>query len=375
MFKIIMSYAFRNLIRTRLRSFFTLFSVTLIILLYSVLTSVGSSFSKQISDVLDDQDIDIAIQAKHATNPGTSIIDSKVFEGVSSLDGVQVVHSLLIGRKRLEGDKSVVILGVSNFNSFAQRLGFSIVEGREIGKAEAELIIGEKASKVYGFEIGDEIEFDAGQMYSVVGIYSSWMSFLNSGIISDLESVQRLVARPGKASLLFVKLDDSTRTAELIKKIEKKFPDMRAIESQQLPDYLGPIKSVFYFTDIVSVMTLFIAGAILLNTFIMAISERTKEIGILSAIGWPRQMIISVFLVESLILSFAGGMLGYLGSYIVFPILQSNFTSVVTFLPDSPTIATFFNVLLMSFIIGILSTVFPALYGTNIQIAKAIRHE
>jgi len=375
MFKIITSYAFRNLMRTRLRTFFTLFSVALIILLYSVLTSVGSSFSEQISNVLGDQNIDIAVQAKHATNPSTSIIDEHIFKEISSLDGVKAVHSLLIGNRRLQGDKLVVILGVSNFNTFAQRLGFALSKGRAIVSGAKELVIGEKAAKVYGLDVGDQIGFGDDQQYSIVGIYSSWLSFLNSGLISDLESVQSLISRPGKASLLFVQLENSSDTPKMTEKINRQFPDMNAIQSQQLPDHLGPIKSVFYFTDIVSVMTLFIAGAVLLNTFIMAISERTKELGVLSAIGWPRQMIVMVFFVESLILSLTGSILGYFASFGVFPILQNHFSSVVMFLPNAPTLPVFFNVLLMSVVIGLLSTLFPALYGTNIQVSKAIRHE
>ena len=150
---------------------------------------------------------------------------------------------------------------------------------------------------------------------------------------------------------------------------------MRAIESQQLPDTLSPMKSIFYFSKIVSILTLLIAIAVLLNTFIMAISERTKEVGILSAIGWPRYMIISIFLVESLLLSFGGGIIGYLCSYPVMSILLSNFTAIGMYLPETPSINIFFNVLLMSLFIGLLSALFPALYGTKINIAKAIRHE
>lgn len=375
MFKTIINYAFRNLIRARLRSFFTLVSVSLIILLYSVLTSVGTSFSAQISKVLDDQNVDIAIQAKNATNPSTSMIDKETSKAISEFDEVKELHALLVGNKRLDGNKSVVVLGVSNFNTFAQRLGFSIVNGRAIHKINQEIVIGEKAAKIYGFKVGDKLEFRADQMYTVVGIYSSWLSFLNSGLITDIESVQSLVSRPGKSSLLFLKLDETTQTSEVVKKINSQFPDMRAMASKELPDHLGPIKSVLYLTEIVSIITLFVAAAVLLNTFIMAIGERTKEIGILSAIGWDRKLIVTIFLVESLILSIAGSVIGYLSSYAVFPILQSQFLSVVTFLPNSPPNAVLFNVFLMAIIIGILSAIFPALYGTRIQVAKALRYE
>ena len=122
-------------------------------------------------------------------------------------------------------------------------------------------------------------------------------------------------------------------------------------------------------------MTLLIAVAVLLNTFIMAISERTKEVGILSAIGWSRQMIVSIFLVESLLLSFGGGIIGYMCSYPVMSILLNNFANISMYLPEAPSLDIFSNVLLMSLFIGFFSALFPALYATKINISKAIRHE
>lgn len=375
MFKIIINYALRNIMRTPLRSFFTLFSVSLVIMLYSVLTSVGNSFTQQISTVLEQQDTDIAVQAKYAATLVSSIIDNTTVKAITHLDEVHSYDSMLIGHRRLYGKSSVFILGVSDFNIFAQRLGFNIIKGNALGDEAHEIIVGEKMAKVYGLTIGSEIEIKGDKKYLIVGIYSSWLNFLNSGIVINLEEAQQLINRPDNISLLFLTLNDPTRTAKVIHKINKQFPEMRAIESQNLPDHLGPIKSVFYFSKIVSIMTLIIAVVVLLNTFIMAISERTKEVGILSAMGWPRQMIISIFLVESLILSFGGGIIGYFSSYPVLSILSNNFTSVSMYLPETPDINIFFNVLLMSLLIGLLSALFPALYGTKINIAKAIRHE
>jgi putative ABC transport system permease protein len=238
-----------------------------------------------------------------------------------------------------------------------------------------EIVIGEKIAKILNLEIGDTIALNSKKRYKIVGIYSSWLNFLNSGVILNLKSAQTLMKKPNKVSLVFLTLKDTIKTDDTLIKINEKFPEIRAVESQQLPNYLGPIKSVLYFSKIVSVMTLFIAVAVLLNTFIMAISERTKEIGILSAIGWTRQMIITIFLTESLVLSFSGGIIGYLFSYPVMIFIQNIFTNMIMYLPSFAGIDIFFNVLLMCLLIGVLSVLFPAFYGTKIEIAKAMRHE
>jgi len=374
-FKIIVNYAIRNVFRTRLRSFFTIFSVSLVIILYTVLTSIGDSFSKQISLVLDQENIDIVIQAKYATSPVSSIIDTSIVKEIIQLDAITDHNALLIGRKRIKNRASVFILGVSSFNTIAHRLGFSIVNGKALADSSNGIVIGKKMAEIFGLSVGDSLKLSNTKAYHIVGIYSSWLSFLNSGIVMNLGSAQSMLSKPEKISLLLLTLDDISKTESVVDEINKKFPQMRAIESQQLPNYFGVFKSLLYFTKIVSLVTLFIAVAILLNTFLMAINERTKEIGILSAIGWSRQMIVSVFFVEALFLSLGGGLIGYLSSFPVMMVLQNVFSSIYMYLPDAPGLHILLNVVIMCFIISLFSLIFPILYATKIHIAKAIRHE
>jgi len=193
--------------------------------------------------------------------------------------------------------------------------------------------------------------------------------------VTDLETAQRLSGKPGTVSLLFLGLDDAATAPALVERINRQFPDVRATQIEQIPELFSHLKSFFYFSKIVTGLILLIAVAVLLNTFIMAISERTKEIGILSAIGWSRARIVSVFLVESLLLSFTGSILGFLCAYPAMFLLQGSFSSVYMYVPVTPGLEVFLNLLLMSLVIGVLSIVFPALYGTRIGVAEALRHE
>ena len=368
-------YAVRNIFRTRLRSFFALFSVSLIILLYSALATISHSFTKQISTLLGDQSIDIAVQAKYASSPITSIIDKNITDALIKIDLVDTYDALLINRTRIRGNSPAFLLGVSNFNTFSIRLGFNIIKGRKITKAQNEVVIGEKMSKIFNLHVNDTLKLSKGKSYKIVGIFSSWLNFLNTGIITDLQSAQYLMDKKEKISLLLLKLKDSTKIQEALEQINKNFPDLRAVESMQLPNHLGPIKSVFYFSKIVSVVTLIIAVAVLLNIFIMALSERVKEIGILSAIGWSKMMIMGVFLIEALLLAYSGGFIGYFLSYPIMQMLQNNFPEMSMYFPSSLDMNIFINVMLISLVTAIFSIIFPILYIRKIQIAKALRHE
>jgi putative ABC transport system permease protein len=372
---VVLKYAFRNILRTRLRSVFTIFSITLLIILYTVLTTVGDSFASQIKKVLNQQNIDIAIQSRYAATPMTSSIDMALIKPIMQMQEIASYDALLIGRKRIERNALIFMLGVSNFDSIAQRLGLKIIEGRSLKKETHEIVIGQKMANLHHLSVGATLQLNSTQEYRIVGIYTSWLNFLNAGVMADLHDTQILVGKKEKINLLFLRLKESAKTQQIVIKINQQFKELRAIDSSELPNYIGPVKTVFYFSKIVSLLTLVIAIAVLLNTFILSISERTKEIGILRAIGWSPGVIMRVFLFESLILSFSGGFFGYLLSYPVIYLLQYNYLSIAMYLPTAPSIAILGNVIIMCFLIALFSIVFPAFYGTRIHIAKAIRHE
>ena len=375
MFKIVLNYALRNTLRMKLRSLFTVLSIILIIALYTVLTAIGGSFTEQISKIIETQNVDIAIQSKFSSTPMNSIIKNDVVDRIMKYDEISSIESLLVERKRLGKDNSVIILGLTNFQVFSQRLGFRIVEGRTLEGEKNELVIGEKMAKILNLKIGDKFNFGENQTYFIVGIFSSWLNFLNSGVLVDIEDARNISEKYEKVSLVFITLKDTFKTREVISKINSTFPKLHAVQAEEFPNQLGPIKSVFYFSKIVSILTLLIAVAVLLNTFIMAIYERTKEIGILNAIGWSKKMILSVFLVESMLLSFGGGIIGYFSAYPIMYILQNEFTNVQMYIPSSPSHEILLDVLIMCFLISVVSILFPVLYSIKIEIAKAIRHE
>jgi ABC-type lipoprotein release transport system permease subunit len=357
-----------------MRTLFTLGSVALIMLLYTVLTSVVNSFSNQIENVITRQKVDIVIQDKFAVSPVTSSISYQTIKKIETNYNIESSQGLLIGRIRLNGRTPVFILGVTNTQILFKQVGIDITEGNA-AKQSNEIIVGVKMAKLSSLKVGDTIELKSGKNYKISGIYESWLNFINSGVIMNMKNAQILLKREKEVSLLFLSLKDPQNVKKIVKKINTDFPKMRAVESQKLPDFMGKAKTIFYLSEIVSIITLIIAAAILLNTFIMATSERIKEIGILKTIGWSEKMITSIFLIESLLLAFSGALLGYFASFPTLYILQNKFPSIATYLPTSPSLIVFGNILFLSLIVSIISIIFPAYISKQLNIAEALRHE
>ncbi|MFC1588613.1 ABC transporter permease [Planctomycetota bacterium] len=120
----------------------------------------------------------------------------------------------------------------------------------------------------------------------------------------------------------------------------------------------------------IACISLLVGGIGIMNIMLASVTERTREIGIRRAIGAKRGQIIFQFLVETVVLSTTGGLLGVaLGLFIPF---------MITFFSGMPTVVTTAGVLLpliISASIGIIFGLYPARHAANVDPIVALRHE
>lgn len=107
-----------------------------------------------------------------------------------------------------------------------------------------------------------------------------------------------------------------------------------------------------------------------MNIMLASVTERTREIGIRRAIGAKRKQIIYQFLIETVVLSTMGGIIG-LGVGILIPLLITYFTGMITVI----TLKGILVPLLISMTIGILFGLYPAMNAAKVDPIIALRHE
>ena len=373
MLKIAFNYTLRNIARTPVRSFFTIFSISMIISMYTLLTVIASSFTSQLTGILKSGDIDIIIQSKFSATPLSSSIPQEVIEKILNSSDISSSISVVMGKKRLKDGHITFLFGMSDFRSIAGKLGLSLKDGLLYQKSKHQIIMAEKLMKNKSLKLGDTIKLSQAQPYKIVGNYNSWISFFNASMISDLQTAREILHKPKKTNILFAVLKNPSKRDEVIQMINKNYPSVYAVKSSDFSNTLGALKNMFYLSDIISIITLIIACAILINTFLMAIFERTKEIGILNAIGWTKGMIVLIFIVESLFLALLGGILGFIFSWAMLVYIQKTFQNISFYLPQSLDFSVFGYSILMCVVIAIISAIFPALYASKISIAKALQ--
>ena len=194
-------------------------------------------------------------------------------------------------------------------NEFAiQR--FTIVEGQPL-TGNRQILLGRLMADTLKKGVGDTIEL-SGMRFRVVGIYESNVSWEQMGGVITLRDAQNFVGRPRKVSMVGGASSMTLRQAQaVVDRINAQFPRrLRRPEQRVCRRDARYAEYSNAMLDGISFMAILVGGVGVLNTMLMAVFERTREIGVLRALGWRRRGVLGMILRESVLLGLLGGLLG-----------------------------------------------------------------
>ena len=182
--------------------------------------------------------------------------------------------------------------------------------GRLLSGAPNEVVLGAGAASALHAPVGGTVRL-GGRERLVVGIYRSSSTYENNGGYLPLRTVQRFASKPGVVTAVYVTVapgDDPLRVAAAIEHDE---PTLATIAG--VGDY-GKVDQGMSVIDAVQLAITLLAvglGAIgVTNTMVMSVFERTREIGILRAVGWSRRRILVTVLGEGVALCLVAAVVG-----------------------------------------------------------------
>src|SRR5664279_2384035 len=213
---------------------------------------------------------------------------------------------------------NITFRGVSPIG-FQVRNGIKIVEGRAFTPGLYEVIVGKKiADRVTGLDIGSTINIQKKE-WKVVGQFVADGSSFESEVWGDYDAMAPAIGRNGGCESLTLRLQDPKTLAAFDKELRANPQFQLQIDSE--PKYYenlaGPTaQALLFLAGFVSIVMG--VGAVFgaMNTMYAIVSQRTREIGTLRALGFSRFSILFSFVVESVLLAGIGGVLGCLLAYI-----------------------------------------------------------
>jgi putative ABC transport system permease protein len=244
------------------------------------------------------------------------VVDSRVATGA---DGRALASPefVVVGSmpRRTDGIPTNVTIRAVTPMAFEVRGGIAIQEGRMFAPGLYEVIVGERiAARIRGLDLGATIPIQRHD-WKIVGIFSSRGGAFESEIWGDFDTMAGPFRRSGGSSSLVVRLKEASTLAAFDRWIRDD-PEMQlqAIEERKYyEDQSGGLSTtIMLLVGFVS-LTMGI-GAVFgaMNTMYAIVAARTREIGTLRALGFSRRSILVSFVLESVLLAAAGGLLGCL---------------------------------------------------------------
>jgi ABC-type antimicrobial peptide transport system permease subunit len=361
--------AVQSLWQRSMRTLLTLGTIGLTVGSILALETILSGMQVAMTDMFGDTEV--MIRQADISDTSLSAIDEAIGKKMAAWNEIQSVSGVVFTAFILPEEGAFFILMGYPPNEYAVQQ-YDIVEGERL-KGNRQIIIGRMMAEMLKKEVGDTMEL-SGSRFRVVGIFESDVTMEEMGGVTTLRDAQVLAGRPHKVTMYAVKLYNPSQADELVTKINNEFSDVYASLSGEFAEQMPDFESSEAMINGISFMAIFIGGIGVLNTMLMAVYERTREIGVLRSLGWRRRSILGMILREAILLGFLGGATGIfvaMGLNTLISLIP-NYGEMITPLWELEMLARAIGVALL---LGVLGGLYPAYRATRLQPVEALRYE
>lgn len=366
-------FLLRALLRRKLRNFLTLVGISIGISLFISFSSISNNIRGEIQDIIKRYQIDIVVQPKATDTLIAARIPFEDYSKLSKISGITEASPLVVGTVIAPWKRSFLIFGIPNIESFSSKFG--MVDGRILKPGANEIMLGSIAAKELGYKHNNKIYITDSDSFTISGIYFFGNRLFDGAAILDLHDAQRILKRDKAINMVFIKTGKSEDIDSIISFINNNFKGLVALRSETLTSHTHILETIDIFVMYISVISAFSCVIIIMNTLFVSVAERTKEIGILRAIGWSRFMIFKNIIAEGLIISILGWFVGCIISISILSLLSSQNPGVLGMIPGGITVNTAIASLSISVFLGFISSVLPAFLASRLLPADALRYE
>lgn len=237
-------------------------------------------------------------------------------------------------------------------------------------------VIGKQLATDLGMRVGDKLRLDGGQgresILNVAGIFELGVRELDARYVYlDMKQAQSLLDLPGAATVIDVTVDDIFEAQKIAERIARLTGLKVESWMETNTQLMNALRSQSLSTQMISVFVALSVALGIASVLTVSVVQRTREIGILRAMGSTRQQMLRVFLVQGALFGLSGSILGVAVGYALVGAFNT-FGPKLFFIPIDawlPVAAT-----MIATVTGIFSAAIPARRAAALDPVEAIRH-
>ncbi len=318
---------------------------------------------------------DIAVLQSSLFN---SSLDESLGAKIKAIPEVAAVAPLVFNLIDLTPDVNALVYGWPADSYEIGSLQFT--SGRSFHAGQAEVVLGDLLAQNLNKKIGDTLTI-LGETFTITGIFHGGTALETGAVIMPLDQMQNISSRQGKVTAFHVRLRPTPAgesyehyVAQVQAEIDALEPGIRAEAASERASNNQIVDMAHAVAWGTSSIALLIGIVGIANTMAMSVFERTREIGVLRALGWKGRHVILLILTEAGVLGLAGGLLGILaglGALWILSVMPQ--TASVVSMSISPVHLV--ESLLIAIGSGLVAGAYPAWRGSRLSPVEALRYE
>jgi putative ABC transport system permease protein len=369
-----LSISFRNLWRRPVRSCLTAMGVAVAVATLIALVGTSQGVERAWSESMAGRGIHMLGFRKNTVEILSSTINQAVIEQISRIAGIKAATGELADLVKLETG----VIGISGWpaDSFLWE-SLQIQKGRRPGTNDPNgALLGQRLAERLGLGVGDSIPLLDAKV-EVIGVFRQASVLNESAMILPLPLMQKLLGKEGKVTLINLRLlhpGDTREVATIQGRLNELYPSLSFLETKDVADanqMIGLLKKMNWS---ISVIALLMGVFFILNTLLMSVNERIREIGILAALGWRKIRIMAMVMFEGMLLAALGSAAGLLIGLAGLHWLAS-LKHLQGFIDPAVSPRFMLEVVLAATILGILGSLYPAWRTSRLRAADALKQE
>ena len=363
----------KNLSRQRVRTLLTILGIAIGVATVVALGAITGGLKGSSGEFIHASGADLMVAQEGASDLSFSAVSEADVAAIAARPDVERATGFMLEVAEVGSNPFFLVFGYAPESLSGEPL--ELLAGRLLAPgALREAMLGAGAAADLGADVGSEVELD-GQRFNVVGTYRVADKWRHGGAIVPLATTQRISSKTNVVTAVHVTVADGTDSHEVALAIERDHPQLAALE--EAADY-GEVDQGFKILDAANLAISLLAvgiGAIgVMNTMIMSVFERTREIGVLRAVGWRGSRIIRMIFVEALALclvaAMIGGLLGVLATRAVLLV-----PAVSSFLTPAYSFEVFARALAVGVVVALVGALYPAVRAVRLSPMEALRYE